>query len=114
MLTFGQTIRQKRTKKKLGLREFARKIEVSPAYLSKVERDEFNPPSGEKIAVMAQYLEINPDELLALAGKISSDLPEIIRQKPRQMATFLRTVSHLTPNQIQALAQEAERMKDER
>ena len=112
MLTFGQTIRNRRVDKKVGLREFAKKIEVSPAFLSKMERDEFNPPGVAKIARIAKFLELDKDELLALAGKIASDLPEIICKQPREMATFLRTVSHLTPDQIQTLSNEAERMKD--
>lgn len=110
--SFGQIIRDRRTEKKISLREFAKKIEVSPAFLSKVERDEFNPPSTEKISLIARYLDLNQDELLAHAGKIAADLPEIIRKQPKEMATFLRTVRHLTSNQIQALSQEAERMKD--
>ena len=40
---FGATVRREREKLLIGLREMAKKIGVSPTYLSKVERDEFPP-----------------------------------------------------------------------
>ena len=39
---FGAFIRREREAKEIGLREMAKKIGVSPTYLSKVERDEFD------------------------------------------------------------------------
>ena len=46
---FGAFIRRKREEKDLGLREMAKKIGISPTYLSKCERDEFPPPAEDKI-----------------------------------------------------------------
>jgi transcriptional regulator with XRE-family HTH domain len=66
-------------------------IDVSPAYLSRIERELLHPPSEEKILAIAGALDQNPDELLALAGRVASDLPEIIRRRPREIAKLLRT-----------------------
>jgi len=41
---------------------------------------------------MALALRVDPDELLALAGKVDPELEKIISQKPRAMARLLRTV----------------------
>jgi transcriptional regulator with XRE-family HTH domain len=46
--------------KEIGLREMAKKIGVSPTYLSKVERDEFSPPTEEKVRKIAVTVEPVP------------------------------------------------------
>ena len=88
---FGAFIRREREGREIGLREMAKKIGVSPTYLSKVERDEFSPPAEDRVRKIAEILDLDPDELLARAGKVSSDLTEIIRRQPREMANFLRS-----------------------
>ena len=83
-------------------------------YLSKVERDDFNPPSEEKVRAIAQALGQDADELLALAGRVSADLANIIQRHPREMATFLRAANGLSAEEMQRLAEEARRLrKDE-
>jgi HTH-type transcriptional regulator, competence development regulator len=82
-ITFGAFIRREREAREIGLREMAKKIGVSPTYLSKIERDEFPPPAEDKVKKMAEILGRDQDELLALAGRVASDLTEIIRRRPR-------------------------------
>ena len=45
---FGAFIRRERESKEIGLREMAKKVGVSPTYMSKVERDEFHAASGRQ------------------------------------------------------------------
>jgi len=111
--TFGTTVRRLREEKKIGLRKFAQMVGMSPTYLSKVERDEFNPPSEEKIRAIAKALSQDVDELLALAGRLSSDLADIIQRHPREMAAFLRAANGLSAEEMQRLAEEARRLKKE-
>ncbi len=106
-VTFGATVRRERERLKVGLRQFAKMIGVSPTYLSKVERDEFPPPAEGKVVAIAKFIGRDPDELLALAGKVSSELTEIIRQHPREMASFLRSANGLTAEDVARLADEA-------
>ncbi len=108
---FGATIRGLREERRISLRKFAERMGISPAYLSKVERDEFPPPAEDVVRRMATELNQNRDELLALAGRVASDLPAIIQEQPRAMATFLRAASGLSAEEIQKLAQRAEGMK---
>ena len=56
-----------------SLRWLATNIDVSPSYLSKIEREVVPPPSNEKIIELAEVLEINPDVLLSLAGRIREE-----------------------------------------
>lgn len=89
--TFGGRVRRKRTEKQITLRKFAEMIEVSPTYVSQIERDEFDPPPENRIKAMAEILGENVDELLALAKRVPSDLPAILQKHPKEVATFLRT-----------------------
>ena len=94
--TFGARVRRLREAKKasdpaFSLRRFAQAVGVSATFLSRVENNEGPPPGAEKVKRMAELLDENPDELLALAGKVDPELPEIIRRRPRAMADLLRT-----------------------
>ena len=108
-LKFGAFVRQERVAKEFGLREMAKMIGVSPTYLSKVERDEFLPPAEDKVRKIAEIIKIDVDELLALAGKVSSDLSEIIREHPRELAALLRTTRGMTADDVVRLAREAKK-----
>lgn len=94
-MTFGQFIRDRRerlreTDRRFSVRQVAQRICVEPAYLSKIEREEVAPPSEEKIRALAQELGEDVDVLLAMAGKVSSDLLEIIRKRPALFADLIR------------------------
>ena len=87
---FGTLIRTTRINLNIGLREFAKIIGISATYISKMEVGDYAPPSEERIKKMAETLKLDKDELLAMAGKISSDLQEIIASQPKLYASFLR------------------------
>jgi transcriptional regulator with XRE-family HTH domain len=108
---FGAFVRRERESKELGLREMAKMIGVSPTYLSKVERDEFPPPAEDKVKAIAGIIGCNPDALLALAGRISSDVSEIIKAHPVEMTALLRTARSLDPTDLARLTQQAETRK---
>ena len=113
-VNFGQFVRQLRTAKGITLREFARRLGVSPTYISQIEQGNFSPPAEDRVVHMAQILGQDADELLALGGRVADDLPEIIREQPRALASFLRTAKGLSAEDIQRLAQQAERIKQRR
>ena len=104
---FGAFVRRERERKEIGLREMSKIIGVSPTYLSKVERDEFPPPAEDKVRNIAAIIGYNADELLALAGRVASDLTDIIRERPREMADFLRAAKGLTAEDMARLARQA-------
>jgi len=103
-LSFGVTVRRRRVQRQIGLREFAKRIGVSPTYLSKVERDEFAPPAEDKIIRIARELDLDQDELLAMAGKVASDIQAIIRKHPAETASFLRSTKGWSAERLAALA----------
>ena len=108
---FGAYVRRVREARELGLREMARMIGVSPTYLSKVERDEFAPPAEDKVKAIAKVLECDADDLLAKAGRVSSDVSEIIRRRPVELAALLRTANRLSAEDIARLTSDAQRVR---
>jgi transcriptional regulator with XRE-family HTH domain len=108
---FGAYIRREREAREIGLREMAKMIGVSPTYLSKVERDEFPPPAEDKVKAIAKIIECDADDLLARAGRVSSDISDIIKRHPVELAALLRTTKGLTAEDIARLAHEAQRVK---
>jgi transcriptional regulator with XRE-family HTH domain len=109
--TFGALIRRKREEKEIGLREFAKKLEVSPTYLSKIERDEFPPPTEKRVKAIAEILGCDVDDLLARAGRVASELSHIIRRHPADYAALLRTTRGMPREKIKRLVEKAKEMK---
>jgi len=81
-----------------SLRQLAQRIGLEPSYLSKLERGEQIHLSEEKIVALAKELHEDPDLLLALNGKISSDVQVIIRKRPQLFAQLIRELKN-TPDQ---------------
>ena len=84
--------RLRATDARFSLRQVAQRIHVQPAYLSQVERGNVAPPSEATTRRLAKDLGEDPDVLLALAGKISEDLREVIRRRPKLFAELLRSL----------------------
>jgi predicted transcriptional regulator len=108
---FGAFIRARREAKEIGLREMAKMIGVSPTYVSKVERDEFPPPAEDKVRLIAGVIGCDVDELLARAGRVATDLSDIIKRNPVEVAALLRTTKGLTTDELNRLAREAQKAK---
>ena len=95
VMGFGTYIRAQRealgkTNKDFSGRKIAKVIGVEPAFLSKVEREIVAPPSEAKVIALANALGEDQDVLLAMAGKVSSDLLNIIRDRPALFAELIR------------------------
>ncbi len=108
---FGPYLRKRREalRKKdraYSLRQVASRIGVEPSYLSKVERGQESPPSEEKILALAKELGESPDVLLALAGKVSSDLQAAIRRRPDLFAQLIRELKNLPDRALLRIVRE--------
>lgn len=100
-LNFGDFIAQKREEKKITLREMAKKLDITPPYLSDVEKDRRNPFDLEKLELLANILLLSDEEktiMLNLAGKkrneVAPDLPEYIMERD-YVSAALRTARDL-------------------
>ena len=111
MSDFGTYLRERREARLAGdrsfsVRQLAARIGVEPSYLSKVERGETAPPSEEKILRLAAELDEDPDVLLALAGKVSSELQAVIRRRPRLFAELIRELRDMPEHAVLRLVRE--------
>lgn len=109
---FGQWLRKKRLAKGYSLRKFAEEVGVSPTYLSHVEQGEADPPTAERVTKMAILLDENADEMIALAGRVPEDLPEIIQSQPTEMLELLREASGLSAEELRKLIKQIRRTKE--
>jgi transcriptional regulator with XRE-family HTH domain len=110
-MTFGDYIRQHRETlksedRRFSVRQVAQRIGVEPAYLSKIERGDVSPPSEAKIRALAEELGEDPDMLLAMAGKVSSDLQEIIRKRPQLFADLIRQLKSAPDHALLRIARD--------
>lgn len=108
---FGDYIRAQRERLRsndvqFSLRQVAMRVGVEPSFLSKVERGEQPPPSEAKIIALAEVLSEDPDMLLAMAGKVSSDLQEVIRKRPELFAQLIRELKDMPDHAIVRLVRE--------
>ncbi len=108
----GRHLRECRTGKQLregkafSLRQLAGRIGVEPSYLSKIERGLEPRPSEETTRALALELGEDPDVLLAMAGKVSADLQEIIRKRPQLFAELIREMKHMPDRAVLRVVRE--------
>jgi transcriptional regulator with XRE-family HTH domain len=107
--SFGEFLRESRTRKadpSFSVRKLAARIGIEPSYLSKIERDEQAPPGEGTIRRLAEELGEDPDVLLALAGKVPTDLLEIVRARPRLFADLLRELKKMPDKAVLRIVRE--------
>ena len=92
--------------RRFSLRQVARRIGVEPSYLSKIERGQVAPPSEATTVRLAKELGEDPDVLLAMAGKVSGDLQEIIRKRPALFAELIRQLKEAPDHAILRIVRE--------
>lgn len=66
---FGAYIRRFREQANKSMRAMADAVGVSTVYISDIERGRRNPPQGEKLSKMADFLDIDIKDLQELAAK---------------------------------------------
>ena len=116
-MNFGNRIRQLRKGKGLSQRDFADKIGIDFTYLSKIENGKVEPPSEEKIRLIARELGEEEEELLALAGKFSAEEMRRAVEKEPNVGRLLRKIQSrsLTSEQVKkmlTIASNSEETKD--
>lgn len=87
--TFGELLRTIRRSRGISQRELANKISVDFSYISKLENDRIPPPAADTIVKICEVLEVQPELLLSLTGKLPSEIKQLIGSNPKALE-FLR------------------------
>jgi hypothetical protein len=61
---------------------------------------------------IAAIIKVDVDELLARAGKVASELSDIIKRHPVELAALLRRTRGLTAEEMTKLARQVQKAKD--
>lgn len=73
-----------------SIRSLAQKIGIHHSFLSKLERGETDTLSERRIMAISRVLEEDPDILMALNGKLSSNACRIVQKNPVRFVELLR------------------------
>ncbi len=111
--TFGHALRDLRRSKGVSQRQLAEKVGVDFSYISKIENGRLPPPAADTIVRICNALEVSPDTLLALTGKIPSGIKNTISSSPAAMQ-FIRSARalDLTEQEWSELTRQLKRLRD--
>ncbi len=110
-MTYGAYVRETREKRRredrsYSLRQVAMRIGDEPAYLSNIELDQVAPPSEATTRKLAAELGEDADVLLAMSGKVSTDLRDIILKRPALFADLIRELRDTPDHAILRIARD--------
>jgi transcriptional regulator with XRE-family HTH domain len=94
--SLGDLIREARTPKG-SLRDFAKKLDITPSYLSDIENDR-RIPAEEVLRRIAELLELDFDELMAKAGRFGEEADRYMRKHPTVGVLFRKLSDSKTPD----------------
>ena len=77
---FADAVRQLREQRRLTKAALAARCGLAPSYLSRLESGDYKSPTVATLVTLAQGLEVDPRELLALAGYVPDDMANTRRR----------------------------------
>lgn len=81
-LMFGHTLRMLRTAAGIGLREMAKRIHVSSAYLSQVELGKQPPPTHDRIAEITDAIGIPASSIFVMSDRPNPEVMLLLKGDP--------------------------------
>jgi HTH-type transcriptional regulator, competence development regulator len=78
-MAFGRYIRRKREEAGIPLRDLAQRIDISPAYWSRIEREMEKAPRDDLMEKAAHVLGLDPDEVFIEASRLPPDMQRDVR-----------------------------------
>mgnify|MGYP001164391389 CR=1 FL=1 len=91
-MSFGAWIRTEREKAQIAMNGFARSINISPAYWSRIERGMERAPKDELIIAACQKLGLDTDQGFVEARRLPPDVQDDIATAVRAYRAF-KTIS---------------------
>ena len=75
-MTFGETLRTLRREANTSQRALADEVGVDFSYISKLENGHLPAPAADTIVKICKVLDVPPERLLSLTGKLPTDVQE--------------------------------------
>jgi transcriptional regulator with XRE-family HTH domain len=104
--TFGETIKRLRREQGLTQRLLAGDLNIDFTYLSKLENGRGEKPSERLVRGLAERLGADPEELLALAGRVPDEIGELA-QTSLAFARLMRRLPQMNDRELQKIYKEA-------
>lgn len=101
--TFGDYIREERSRNDLGLREAARALGISASYLSRLEAGVFRPPSGSKLLRIAQVYGSDIKRMMDLAKNREAEVMAADSDVAPAVQAFYRIAHDQPPERQEAM-----------
>jgi transcriptional regulator with XRE-family HTH domain len=106
--TLGDILREARVDLDLSLRDLAKKLDVSPSYVSDIENNR-RVPAEDVLRNMALTLRLEFDDLMARAGRFGDEAVRYMQRTPAAGVLFRRLAQHdLSGDVIEKLIRETE------
>lgn len=111
--TLGDLIKNRRVELDIKLRELARRLDVTPSYVSDIEYDR-RVPSEDVLGRIATELQLDRDDLVARSGRIGTEAERYLRETPAATTLFRRVAERkLDDDQLRDLMKQVEDMSPE-
>lgn len=110
---FGEALRDLRRAVGMSQRELARRTGLDFSYISKLENGRMPPPAGDTVVSLATALDLPPEELLALTGKLPSAVHKAVsRSTAAQRFLIAAERMGLDEDEWQRIEASLERLRD--
>src|SRR5579859_2716572 len=104
----GDLLRDARVAADLSLRDLAKKLGITPSYISDIENNR-RVPSEDVLRQLAETFDLKFDELMALAGRVGDDAERYLRQHPTAGVLFRRISDRrLSEEELKKLVEQVE------
>ena len=87
----------------------AESVGISATYLSKIERNELDPPAENRILEIARQLDLDADALMALAKRVPSDVQEFLEAHPAEAISLIRKAREVGLRRLAAILEKLEK-----
>lgn len=92
-ITFGEKIKIARKDKGYTQKNLAKLISIDYTYLCKLENNRAAyTPKEDVIRIIAKHLELNPEELIFLTGRLPSEYQEILKISYQALPALFRYI----------------------
>ena|SRR5712691_8034719 len=108
--TLGEVLRDARVAAGFSLRDLAKKLSITPSYISDIENNR-RVPSEEVLTQLAAEFKLEFDDLMARAGRVGEDAARYLKQHPAAGALFRRISDKRLPEEkLRELLKQVEQM----